>query len=373
MKKQRQRKAGGSGVVNSGLPREDRALKDFLSDNEVFADLINAVLFDGKCVVHADELENVDSSHGISVQDGKTVENIVRYRDVVHKAAIGAEFIVFGVENQAKIHYSMPVRNMLYDALNYTDQCRDIAVRQKSYRGWTADEFLSGIPKGTKIVPCFTIVIYYGEDAWDGPRCLHDMLKLNESIRSYIPDYPMNLLEAREGTGRYHFSNPELRSFFDMISDVYGKKSSHTVYPSHIVKLVGIVSGSKELYEMAEKGEEVEEVEMCRALDEIKEEGRQKGLSEGIAQGRTEGLSEGIAQGRTEGLSEGIAQGRTEGLSEGIALGRTEGKLEGMNALNKLYSRLLADGRLEDLQRSTQDRVYQMQLMSEYELAEGLV
>ena len=311
MKKERERKPGGIGGANSGLPRGDRALKDFLSDNEVFADLINAILFDGKCVVQADELENVDTSNGISVQDGKTVGNIVRYRDVVHKAAIGAEFIIFGVENQAKIHYSMPVRNMLYDALNYTEQCRDITVRQKSYRGWTVDEFLSGIPKGTKIVPCFTIVIYYGEDAWDGPRCLHDMLNLNESIRSYIPDYPMNLLEARDGAARYHFSNPELRSFFNMIADVYGKKSSRTVYPAHIVKLVGIVSGSKELYAMAEKGEEIE---MCRALDEIKEEGRQKGLSEGVAKGK--------ALGRTEGLAEGKTLGKAEGLAEGISFAK---------------------------------------------------
>ena len=55
---------------------------------------------------------------------------------------------------------------------------------------------------------------------------------------------------------------------------------------------MGIVSGSKELYAMAEKGEEIE---MCRALDEIKEEGRQKGLSEGKALGKAEGLAEGIS------------------------------------------------------------------------------
>ena len=66
MKGQREKKPGGTGGANSGLPREDRALKDFLSDNEVFADLINAILFDGKCVVQADELENVDTSNGIS-------------------------------------------------------------------------------------------------------------------------------------------------------------------------------------------------------------------------------------------------------------------------------------------------------------------
>ena len=55
MKKERERKPGGIGGANSGLPRGDRALKDFLSDNEVFADLINAILFDGECVVQADD------------------------------------------------------------------------------------------------------------------------------------------------------------------------------------------------------------------------------------------------------------------------------------------------------------------------------
>ena len=99
-----------------------------------------------------------------------------------------------------------------------------------------------------------------------------------------------------------------------MISDVYRKKPSQTVYPAHIVKLVGIVSGSKELYAMAEKGEDVK---MCRALDEIKEEGRQKGLSEGVAKGK--------------------ALGRTEGLAEGKALGRTEGKLEGISFAKQVF------------------------------------
>ena len=123
-----------------------------------------------------------------------------------------------------------------------------------------------------------------------------------------------------------------------MISDVYEKKPSQTVYPAHIVKLVGIVSGSKELYAMAEKGEDVK---MCRALDEIKEEGRQKGLSEGVAKGkalgRTEGLAEGKAQGRTEGLAEGKALGRTEGLAEGKKQGRTEGKLEGISFAKQVF------------------------------------
>ena len=119
-----------------------------------------------------------------------------------------------------------------------------------------------------------------------------------------------------------------------MIADVYGKKSSRTVYPAHIVKLVGIVSGSKELYAMAEKGEEIE---MCRALDEIKEEGRQKGLSEGKALGRTEGLAEGKTLGKAEGLAEGKTLGRTEGLAEGKTLGKAEGLAEGISFAKQVF------------------------------------
>lgn len=54
----------------------------------------------------------------------------------------------------------MPVRMMLYDGLNYTEQIRQLD-RNKKFKN--SDEFLSGMKKDDKLLPIVTIVFYYGE------------------------------------------------------------------------------------------------------------------------------------------------------------------------------------------------------------------
>ena len=33
-----------------------------------------------------------------------------------------AAYLLLGIENQSDIHYAMPIRNMLYDAIQYVNQ-----------------------------------------------------------------------------------------------------------------------------------------------------------------------------------------------------------------------------------------------------------
>ena len=55
---------------------------------------------------------------------------------------------------------------------------------------------------------------------------------------------------------------------------------------------------------------------------------------------------------------------KEEGREEGLKEGREEGREE----INQLVARLIADGRTEDLLKSTQDREYQKKLMKEYQI-----
>lgn len=65
---------------------------------------------------------------------------------------------------------------------------------------------------------------------------------------------------------------------------------------------------------------------------------------------------------------EELAYERAEGKEEGIAEGRAEGRKEGLFAVNELIQRLLRDGRLEDLARSSIDPQFQKQLLQEYHI-----
>ena len=38
-----------------------------------------------------------------------------------------AAYILLGIENQQKVHYAMPVTNMIYDALQYDKQVKSVS------------------------------------------------------------------------------------------------------------------------------------------------------------------------------------------------------------------------------------------------------
>lgn len=42
-----------------------------------------------------------------------------------------ATYLLLGIENQTDIHYAMPVRNMIYDSLQYGKQVMEIAAEHR--------------------------------------------------------------------------------------------------------------------------------------------------------------------------------------------------------------------------------------------------
>lgn len=140
----------------------------------------------------------------------------------MRKTTINAKYVILGVENQSKVHYAMPLRIMMYDALGYAEKCKVIGRGQDISR-WTVDEYLSKMSKETKLMPIFTLVLYTGERKWDGPRRLYDMLDLDQAIIPYVSDYHINLIDVGHDAER-NFRTPELRDLLDYISLGKGRR-----------------------------------------------------------------------------------------------------------------------------------------------------
>lgn len=85
-------------------------------------------------------------------------------------------FVILGIENQTDIHYAMPVRNMLYNALTYYEQVEEIASYNKENRIYVDNGFLSGYTKNDKLIPVVTVTLYWGDKPWDAPTTLKEML-----------------------------------------------------------------------------------------------------------------------------------------------------------------------------------------------------
>ena len=116
------------------------------------------------------------------------------------------DFVLWGLENQAKIHYAMPLRHMVGDAFSYMKEYDEIAaVNKKNGDFHSADEFLSGFKKTDRLHPVISLCVYYGESEWDGPFSLKDMLEIPEKIESQkLIDHA---LESEQKGGQINMCN----------------------------------------------------------------------------------------------------------------------------------------------------------------------
>lgn len=260
-------------------------LKDFWRQNERFADLFNAVLFQGREVLKPEELQEMDTDISGIIRFRDYEESLERARDVIKKMAFGVEFAVFGIESQQKIHYAMPLRTMLYDGMGYLKEYREITrIHKKEKRKMTGGEFLSGMRKEDRLHPIISIVIYYSEYIWDGPLCLKDMIvEMPEGIKRIFSDYKMNLVQVRESDG-YMFHNEDVRMVFEISREIFRGNFDkiNTIYrdreiKSELITVIGKITASTELMNQGNSGE-VSNV--CTALDKLKNDGRREGYQE---------------------------------------------------------------------------------------------
>lgn len=101
--------------TNNTTHQKDVTLKTFWRNNEHFADLFNAAVFNGKQVLKPDKLTEMDTDVSATIQSKSYNESITRNRDVVKKMSDGIEFNILGLEIQDKTHYAMPLRTMTYN------------------------------------------------------------------------------------------------------------------------------------------------------------------------------------------------------------------------------------------------------------------
>ena len=184
------------------MGKKDIALARYFEDPGRYADLINGYVFGGEQVVRAKDVVEKDTRATGVARRGKKRSEMQKYRDIIRRVALGAEFVLIGLEHQDEVHYAMPVRSMLYDALEYTEQVEALKRRHRECGDrLEGDAFLSGITRDDRIMPVVTLTVYYGAKPWDGPRSLYDMLEMDrdskewEALRAVLPDYRLNLVE----------------------------------------------------------------------------------------------------------------------------------------------------------------------------------
>lgn len=286
------------------MGKPDVSIKQWLKTKRRFADLFNGILFEGEQIIKAEELEEIDSESDIIIADkSHKTKALQRHRDIVMKWQ-GLKLIILAVENQLKVNYAMPVRNMLYDSLSYSDQIHNIwnSLSEAERKDICTDELFSGYRKGDRLSPVVTIVFYFGSDKeWDGALSLYDMFgdfyteRTKKVLNKYVPNYRINLLDVSNikdinvfksdlqiilGMLKYRKDADKLHNYVKEHLSYFQNIDSETCYA-----VEAFLNSDKRFKNAINKNRTKGGVNMCKALDDL----YLRGVNEGEAKGEAEG------------------------------------------------------------------------------------
>ena len=273
------------------MGKKDTITKNYMKENRVFADAFNYLLYNGQQMIQPEKLRESDTTEMAILQGGdqkhQDSETVQKYRDILKKTVVKedgeAVYLLLGVENQTDIHYAMPVRNMIYDSLQYGKQVMEIAAehRKKKDRNGTQAEYLSGFYRDDRLVPVITLVIHFGAEEWDGPMCLKDMITVHDKkLLEYIQDYKIYLIDPAKLT------EEDLRKFSTSLREVLG----YIKYSRDKTKLRNYIVHNPRMKLEKEAAQVIkiitktpikiktggEKTDMCQAVDEMIEDGRKE-------------------------------------------------------------------------------------------------
>ena len=237
----------------------EKVLADY---NDVFADIVNALLFGGEQVVSADDLENVKDRSQYKA-DGKIHE---QERDVSKLLkSDNATITLFGFEHQTTAEKFMPVRQIGYDGQSYRAQ------------------LLKKEPE--HIYPVITLVLYFGTTPWNYSRHLTDLMDVPEKFTPYVSDYEMkNLYEIA-------FLTPEqvklFQSDFRYVADYlvqkrltndYKPSADLLQYVDETLKLMAVLTDDRRFEEVIRELPGKGGTSMCTVLDKVENKGKLEGM-----------------------------------------------------------------------------------------------
>ncbi len=282
----------------------DTVTKQYMRENTVFADAFNFLLYDGENVIQPDKLKELDTTElavpfAVDNTDNRQSEAVQKYRDILKMTTVmtddTAAYVLLGVESQTDVHYAMPVRNIIYDALQYGKQVTEISARNRKKGNQTRREFLSGFHKDDKLIPVITLVIHFGADKWDAPMSLHEMMAVTDkNLLKHIPDYRIKLIDpsqiSSDEMDKFQTSLREVLCYikYSKNADKFAQYMKNNRRMEHLelnaAQVIRAVTNTK--FQIP-KGMEV--VNVCEAVEVLME--RRK--NEGIQQGRSQGITQG--------------------------------------------------------------------------------
>ena len=194
------------------MAEKDFREKKFISFNDIFADIINVLLFNG-----SNRVKDTDLQSGGMLRSGYKVDDrfAEQERDVKKYWLNGSvRLAVLGIENQTDQDSDFIFRGIGYDGAEYREQLRRRAEikrqnaklkaqrkagtnnsRNDTHSVDAGDDARKDAVPLPDFYPVVTIVLYFGDTHWNQSLNLKDHLNIPEGLEPYVSDYKVNLFE----------------------------------------------------------------------------------------------------------------------------------------------------------------------------------
>ena len=248
------------------MAEKDITEKNLEALNDVFADIVNVLLFKGEQVINEKDLE-ADTTKSMFKADGKIHE---QERDVSKFWKNGEIRIsILGIENQTAQDSDMPLRVISYDGASYKQQLLD--------------------KKQKKRYPVATLVLYFGtEEKWSKAKHLYDCFEIPEKLKPFVNDYKINVFNIA-------FLSPKtismFKSDFKIIAEYFRAKRLNQKYKgsqeklkhaNETLKMFSALTGDNSFEKVYnESNSKKGGITMCDVVKRIRDDGRTEGITEG--------------------------------------------------------------------------------------------
>ena len=250
------------------MGEKDATEKTLESYADVFADIVNVLLFEGQPLIVPEDLRDA-LPRSVYKADGKLHE---QERETAKFWLSGQIRIALrGLENQTGIEEDMALRVISYDGAAYRDQMN------RDQKGKPKERY-----------PVVTLVLYFGyQKHWDKPLSLKERLDIPKELEPYVNDYRVNLFEIAWLPDE---TIAKFRSDFRFVADYFSQRRKNRQYKApegelkHVKEVLELLSAvTQDTRFMDAYNKRIEEgraVNMEAWIDEAESRGREEGKSE---------------------------------------------------------------------------------------------
>lgn len=264
--------------MGKGKDLTEKMLEEY---NDVFADIVNGIVFEGRPVIRPEELQNTKLESMYRSIGSGSIRSQERDVAKIWKKN-GIRIALCGLENQTKIDKYMPLRVMGYEGASYRDMLKNGDI---------------------DVFPVVTLVLYFGDEHWQSPKSIKELLADKPypiEMTPYLNDARANICEvaflSEKEINRFHGDFRIVANFFA------GKRKDPDYTPGDeqviehvedVLWLLTEVTGDDRYHDICYEKNFQEVHTMCDVAQRLEDRGRASGLQEGIREGKKEGIKEG--------------------------------------------------------------------------------